>query len=286
MGGCRLSAYAFSAYADRLRDRAAPCLFHRTSRGILVRKLSIVIPALNEADNLAPVMSAIPATALKEAGWETEVVVVDNGSTDGTGDVARALGARVVEQSARGYGNAYHAGFSAATGDVIATGDADCTYPFDALPELLGALEDHRVEFMTTNRLGKVNRAAMKPSHSLANHFLSAVSRALFRNAVQDSQSGMWVFRRYVWHRLDVRSTGMAFSQEIKNAATLAGYRYLEVPIEYRPRQGEVKLNALPDGMANLRQLFEHRFRRIVPVTAEPTARFELLEPAEELGTA
>lgn len=254
-----------------------------------MKTLSIVIPALNEAENLGPVMSAIPATALKEAGWDTEVVVVDNASTDGTGEVARALGARVVSQPARGYGNAYQAGFSAASGDIIATGDADCTYPFDALPALLQLLEAHDVEFMTTNRLGRANRAAMKPSHSLANHFLSAVSRALFRNAVRDSQSGMWVFQRYVWQRLDVRSTGMAFSQEIKNAATLAGYRYLEVPIEYRPRQGEVKLNALPDGMANLRQLFEHRFRRLVPVAssvAAPQVGFDALDGAKEFGTA
>jgi glycosyltransferase involved in cell wall biosynthesis len=267
-----------------------PCAFALTPRGIRVKKLSIVIPALNEAKNLASVMSVIPTTELREIGWETEVVVVDNASTDGTGEVAHALGARVVTQPARGYGNAYQAGFSAADGDVIATGDADCTYPFDVLPTLLGTLEDHRIEFMTTNRLSPGNRAAMKPSHSLANHFLSAVSRTLFRNAVRDSQSGMWVFRRYVWQRIDVRSTGMAFSQEIKNAATIAGYRYLEVPIEYRPRQGQVKLDALPDGMANLRQLFAHRLRRMQPVTltasAPAPALSNVLARAEELGAA
>ncbi|MGW2856439.1 hypothetical protein ACWDAZ_32240 [Streptomyces sp. NPDC001215] len=106
----------------------------------------------------------------------------------------------------------------------------------------------------------------------------------LFRNGLRDSQSGMWVFRRHVWHGIDVRSTGMAFSQEIKNAATLAGYRTLEMPIEYRKRGGEVKLNALPDGMANLRQLLHHRFRRPlvastgVAVPAQPSG-------AEEFGT-
>jgi hypothetical protein len=102
----------------------------------------------------------------------------------------------------------------------------------------------------------------MKASHFVANHALSALSRTLFRNGLRDSQSGMWIFRRYIWDGLDVRSAGMAFSQEIKNAATTAGFRFMEVPIEYRTRGGEVKLNALPDGMANLRQLFNHRFRR------------------------
>ena len=224
--------------------------------------LSIVIPALNEAENLPAVMASIPVGDLAAAGWTTEVVVVDNASTDDTAEVARTLGATVVSQPQRGYGNAYHAGFDAATGDVIATGDADCTYPFDALPELLRTLVDHDVEFMTTDRLSRRNRSAMKTSHTIANHALSALSRTLFRNGLRDSQSGMWIFRSHVWSGLDVRSTGMAFSQEIKNSATRAGLRCLEVPIEYRSRGGEVKLNALPDGMANLRQLFEHRFRR------------------------
>jgi glycosyltransferase involved in cell wall biosynthesis len=257
-----------------------------------LKLLSIVIPALNEAENLPPLMAAIPVTELRSAGWESEVVVVDNASTDGTGDVARSLGARVVLQPKRGYGNAYRAGLAAAHGDAIATGDADRTYPFDALPHLLRVFDMNNVEFMTTNRLIPRNRAAMKRSHAVANRALSSLSRSLFRNQVRDSQSGMWVFKRYVWDSLDVRSTGMAFSQEIKNAATTAGFRCLEVPIEYRVRGGEVKLNAVPDGMANIVQLFEHRFRRRTPVSASVSAALrkadppsaEQLSPAEELS--
>lgn len=235
-----------------------------------MRTLSVVIPAYNEVSNLPDVVASIPLAELAARDWDAEVIVVDNASTDGTADVARSLGARVVHEPEQGYGNAYMAGFGAATGEVIATGDADCTYPFDALPRLLSTLVEQDVEFMTTDRLRRENRHAMKPSHTAANHALSALSRRLFRNGLRDSQSGMWIFRRYVWDSLDVRSGGMAFSQEIKNAATLAGYRYLEVPIEYRPRQGEVKLNALPDGAANLRQLFAHRFRRPAAPVAEP----------------
>lgn len=255
-----------------------------------MKQLSIVIPALNEALNLPPLMATIPVARLRDAGWDTEVVVVDNGSTDGTGEVARELGARLVQQPRRGYGHAYQAGLAAATGEVIATGDADRTYPFDALPRLLRTLDAYDVEFLTTNRLIARNRAAMKPSHTVANHMLSSVCRSLFRHDLRDSQSGMWVFRRYVWERLDVRSTGMAFSQEIKNAATLAGFRYVEVPIEYRVRGGEVKLNALPDGVANLRQLFEHRFRRATPAPVSRSAvtvESALAPPAAEaFGTA
>lgn len=224
--------------------------------------LSIVIPALNEAQNIGPVLDSIPFERLDREGWSAEVVVVDNGSTDGTGQIAGRLGARVVHQPRRGYGNAYRAGFEVATGDVIATGDADCTYPFDMLPELLAVLVEHDVEFMTTDRLHPANREAMKNSHFVGNHVLSAVSRLLFGHGFRDSQSGMWVFRRYVWGGLDVRSPGMAFSQEIKNDAARSGYRVLEVPIDYRMRRGEVKLNAVVDGVANLAALFAHRFRR------------------------
>lgn len=226
-----------------------------------MKSLSIVIPALNEASNLPAVMESIPFAELAEEGWDTRVVIVDNASTDGTGEVAQSLGAQVVYQPDRGYGNAYQAGFDAVAGDVIATGDADRTYPFDALPELLRVFVERDAEFMTTNRLLRANRGAMKRSHTAANHALSAVSRTLFRNGLCDSQSGMWIFQRQIWESLDVRSTGMAFSQEIKNAASRAGYRVLEVPIEYRPRGGEVKLKALSDGLNNLRQLFRHRFR-------------------------
>ncbi|MFI6939228.1 glycosyltransferase family 2 protein [Streptomyces sp. NPDC050418] len=223
--------------------------------------LSIVIPALNEAENLPHVFATIPVDELTVLGWGVEIVIADNGSTDGTAAIAESYGARVVHQPLRGYGNAYKAGISAARGDVIATGDADCTYPFDDLPRLLGIVEEHRIEFLNTNRLGRENRTAMKPSHTVANHALSLLSRKLFKSEMRDSQSGMWVFRRYIWESLKVTSDGMGFSQEIKNAAVREGFRCLEVPIEYRPRGGEVKLNAFSDGVSNLAQLFRHRLK-------------------------
>jgi hypothetical protein len=119
---------------------------------------------------------------------------------------------------------------------------------------------------MTTNRLLRSNREAMKASHSFGNHLLSVISRGLFRHGFRDSQSGMWIFKRSVWARLDVRSAGMAFSQEIKNEAHLRGINCHEISIEYRPRGGTVKLNAFRDGWRNLRQLIEHRTRAVAPL--------------------
>ena len=207
------------------------------------------------------VLASVPRAELAAAGWEVEVVVVDNASTDGTGDVAAELGATVVPQPIRGYGNAYYAGFTACRGDLIATGDADCTYPFDALPSLLALFQEQRLEFLNTNRLGRENHAAMKPSHRFGNRVLTLVSRTFFRAPFADSQSGMWLLSRDAWARLDVRSGGMPFSQEIKNEAYLKGLRCAEVPIEYRVRGGEVKLHAVRDGTRNLTQLLAHRLR-------------------------
>lgn len=229
--------------------------------GIAVGLLSVVIPALNEYGNIERTVTGIPTRDLSRDGWQTEIIVVDNGSTDGTGQRARELGARVVDEPIRGYGSAYKAGFAAARGDVIATGDADLTYPLDSLTALLKTFHLYDLEFMTTDRLSRSNREAMKSSHALANHFLSLVARLLFGHEFRDSQSGMWIFRRSVLDLIDVRSNGMAFSQEIKNEAFAKGLRCMEVPIEYRVRGGKVKLNAVGDGFSNLCQLVVHRRR-------------------------
>jgi glycosyltransferase involved in cell wall biosynthesis len=249
-----------------------------------MRSLSVVIPAYNEAENIEDVIASIPVSELADLGWSTEIVVVDNNSSDGTGDLAKACGARVVFQPEKGYGNAYKAGFAAAEGEVIASGDADRTYPFDHLPELLAELENSGADFLTTDRLHSANRGAMKDSHFLANHLLSFVSRLIFRHDIRDSQSGMWIFHRHVWSGVDVRSPGMAFSQEIKNAAVLAGYKVTETHIEYRVRGGDVKLNSVRDGFRNLAHLVGHRIRHDGPASGEPACAQEAPAPAASQG--
>jgi glycosyltransferase involved in cell wall biosynthesis len=226
-----------------------------------MRTLSIVVPALNEAQNLPRLMDGIPVQDLRNGGWATELIIVDNGSSDGTGEIAKSFGAHVVDEPQRGYGNAYKAGFRAATGQVVATGDADLTYPFDSLPKLIHILESRDLDFLSTNRLLRSNRASMKRSHAFGNRVLTTTSRLLFAAPFQDSQSGMWIFRREIWPGLDVRSPGMSFSQEIKHEAHIRGLKCGECNIEYRARGGEVKLNASRDGLQNLVQLLHHRVR-------------------------
>lgn len=228
--------------------------------------ISVVIPALNERANVEEVIRSIPVAELGSHGWDTEILIVDNGSTDGTAELARAAGARVLVQPVKGYGNAYKAGFANAIGEVIATGDADLSYPFEILPRLLSLLQKERVDFLTTNRLLFADRQSMKTSHRFGNVVLTQSSRALLKLPFMDSQSGMWMFRRRILGSLDLRSGGMAFSQEIKHEAVARGFRCGEVPIDYRPRGGDVKLNPARDGLRNLGQIALHRLRTERPV--------------------
>ena len=115
--------------------------------------LSIVIPAHNEQDNIPLTLRSIPIDRLRAVGVDAEVLVVDNASTDDTSRIAVEHGARVIAQPVLGYGNAYKAGFANCRGDVIATGDADLTYPFEILPEALALFQAERLDFLSTNRL-------------------------------------------------------------------------------------------------------------------------------------
>jgi hypothetical protein len=230
-------------------------------------------------------MASIPIEKLISAGHDVEVVVVDNGSTDGTGQLAQEHGARVIVQPVRGYGNAYKAGFANCSGDIIATGDADLTYPFEILPEVMVLMEAENIDFLSTNRFGNLLPGAMSRSHLWGNRALSTVSRRLFGVPFMDSQSGMWVFRRQVWTALQLRSGGMAFSQELKIEAFRHGFRCAELPITYRPRGGETKIHTITDGARNLAQLIGARLRPMAPtVTSGHTAELRVGHAAQSHG--
>ena len=237
----------------------------RTTAYCTMKKLTVVIPALNEEQGIGRVVDEIPTAKLSKMGYKVDVMVVDNGSKDKTKYVANSHGAKVIVQPIRGYGNAYKAGFSNATGDIIATGDADMTYPFYALPEIIKKMEEEKFDFINTNRLESITTKVMDRSHIFGNHFLTFLMNFLFRTPFRDSQSGMWIFKREIWDNINVESSGMPFSQEIKIEACLKGYKCFEVPIKYRARAGEAKLNTVKDGIRNTLHLF---YKRI-------TARFE-----------
>lgn len=225
-------------------------------------KLSIVIPALNEEKGIGPVLKEVPIKKLIEMGFEVEILVIDNDSTDKTVKIARDHGATVIIQPIRGYGNAYKAGFANASGEIIATGDADCTYPFEILPKALILMQEEDIDFINTDRLTTLKKGVMSWSHRYGNKLLTYISRVLFKWPFVDSQSGMWIFKKSIWKKLKVKSSGMPFSQELKIEAYRRGFKCKEIHINYRMRAGKEKLNTIQDGIGNIFHLFKIRLRR------------------------
>ncbi|MGN6700258.1 MAG: glycosyltransferase family 2 protein [Thermomicrobiales bacterium] len=218
--------------------------------------ISVVIPCFNEEEGIAHVLRGMPA-------YVDEVIVVDNNSTDGTGDVARSLGAKVIHECRKGYGSAYQAGLPHATGDIIATVDGDGTYPSSAIAHLVDELLAGGLDFISASRFPLQDRRAMRRRNILGNLILTWTARVLFFFWFADSQSGMWVFRRSCLRWIRPQETGMAFSEEIKlDALRAPQVRFGERPIAYHERIGETKLFTWRDGFKNLAFLFRYRLRR------------------------
>ena len=218
--------------------------------------ITVVIPCLNEEQGIERVLRAMPA-------FVDEIVVVDNGSTDRTADVAAAYGAKVIREDVRGYGRAYKRGFAVATGDVVVTLDGDHSYPPDAISYLLEAFLHLEADFLNASRFPVRDRRSMSFKHKFGNLVLSLAMSLLFFRWVRDSQSGMWVFRRSILERMKLESDGMAFSEEIKIEALLdPKTRFEELSILYSSRLGEIKLNPWRDGIHNLLFLLKKRFAR------------------------
>lgn len=241
-----------------------PCPKKQLFRGQTVnkrRKLSVVIPALNEAEAIQRVIYEVPRAELERIDYDVQVLVVDNGSTDGTGELAIGAGAEVLVELERGYGNAYKAGLRRAEGDIILCCDADLTYPLEDVPSLIAQMDAEGLQFVTTNRLVSVEPGAMAFRNRLGNMILTGVTGLLFGFSLKDSQSGMWLIRKELLDQLVLESGGMALSQEIKIKAMRTTKEWREVPIQYRKRVGEVKLNAFRDGIGNLIHLFKLRWQ-------------------------
>jgi glycosyltransferase involved in cell wall biosynthesis len=220
------------------------------------KTISAVIPCYNEEDGIRHVIEAMPPVV-------DEIVVVDNNSTDRTAEVARSLGARVVHETRKGYGAAYQAGLPAATKEIIVTLDGDGSYPPEEIPRLVDFLIDNDLDFISASRFPLKTGGSMNFMNMVGNKVLTAAMFLLYFRRIDDSQSGMWVFRREIYPRLQATHPGMAFSEELKIEAILAkGVRFAELHIDYKERIGEVKLNMWRDGFDNLFFLVRKRFAR------------------------
>lgn len=221
-------------------------------------KVSIVIPTMNEEASIGQVIDLIKET-MQKTRYAFEILVVDTNSRDRTREIARERGAIVIEEPRHGYGRAYKTGFEKARGEIIATLDADCTYPAEDIPQLGDQLFAENLDFITTNRLARMEKGAMSTKHRFGNWVLNVAAKVLFNVSFKDSQSGMWVFRRESYAELDVQDEGMPFSEEIKIEA-FRKLRTIEVPITYKRRVGDVKLSSWKDGWKNFKFLWKKRF--------------------------
>lgn len=232
-------------------------------------EVSVVIPCLNEAASIEACVRAARA-ALEEGGYRGEVLVIDNGSTDGSGELAEAAGARVVPEPRRGYGNAYLAGLAASRGRYIVMLDADMTYDAGELPRFVGELEDG-ADLVLGDRMEGIHPGAMPWLHRhVGNPVLTGLLNRLFGTEVKDAHCGMRAVRREVLPRLDLRTGGMELASEMVIRAAKKDLDIRQFPIEYRPREGESKLSTWSDGWRHLRFLLVHSPKHLflIPGTA------------------
>ena len=219
--------------------------------------ISVIMPCLNEAETLAVCIRKALA-AIESTGLPGEVVIADNGSTDGSQEIARSEGARVVDVPVRGYGAALLAGIEAARGRYLLMGDADDSYDFSHLPRFVTALDAGAEVVMGNRFLGGIKPGAMPPLHRyLGNPVLSMLGRVLFRVPAGDFHCGLRAFRKDSIQRLGLQTTGMEFASEMVVKASLMGLRIDEVPTTLQPdgRTRAPHLRTWRDGWRHLRFL-------------------------------
>ena len=218
-------------------------------------EVSVVIPCLNEAETLA-VCIRKALGCLSENGISGEVIVADNGSSDGSQAIAEAEGARVVPVEAKGYGNALMGGIEAARGRYVIMGDADDSYDFSALGPFIEKLRIGNDLVMGNRFRGGIEPGAMPALHKyLGNPVLSGLGRLFFRCPVGDFHCGLRGFSREAIWRMKLQTTGMEFASEMVVKATLLGLRISEVPTTLSPdgRSRPPHLRSWRDGWRHLR---------------------------------
>ena len=219
--------------------------------------ITVVIPAHNEEEGLKVTKALLP-------DFIDNILVVNNNSTDNTENVAKEIGAIVINEKKKGYGAAYKAGFKNVppNTDFIVTCDADGTYPMEDLTKILDLLIYDNFDFINCSRFPLRDKKAMYWLNKFGNSGLTFVFNLLTKAKIQDSQTGMWVFKKNFLKVIKLKSNGMPLSEEIKMEAVLSkDIKWREYNIGYYERTGKTKLNAFHDGWINLKYLFLKRLR-------------------------
>lgn len=220
-------------------------------------ELSVVMPCLNERETVGIcVLKAI--AALRQAGISGEVIVADNGSIDGSVEIAQTQGARVVNVAEKGYGNAVKGGILTACGDYILMADSDDSYDLSHIPRFVEQLRSGSDLVMGNRFSGGIARQAMPFLHRyLGNPVLTGIGRLFFRSTCKDFHCGIRAFRKDSFLRMDIRSTGMEFASEMVVKASLLRMKVSEVPTTLSPdgRSHPPHLRTWRDGWRHLRFL-------------------------------
>jgi len=212
------------------------------------------MPCLNEASGVGKCVEKA-RRALRELDVPGEVVVVDNGSEDGSPEIAAAAGARVIHERRRGYGAAYLRGFREARGAYLVMGDSDDSSDFLDLARFVEPLQNGGFDMVMGSRLkGNILPGAMPWTHRwIGNPILSGMLRLFFHTKISDSHCGMRSFTRDAFDRMHLRTQGMEFASEIVVNALRENLKIIEMPITYHPREGVSKLSGLSDAWRHLR---------------------------------
>jgi glycosyltransferase involved in cell wall biosynthesis len=235
-------------------ETTQPTLTERAAEEI---ELSVVLPCLNEAETLEASIRQAQLT-MKEAGIAGEVVVADNGSSDGSIEIAQRNGARVIHVTARGYGNALMGGIAAARGRYVLMGDPDGSYDFTHIPRFLTELRKGAELVMGNRFRGGIQPGAMPALHQhLGNPVLSGLGRLFFHSPFGDFHCGLRAFSKAAYDRLGLQTAGMEFASEMVVKATLMKLLMVEVPTTLSPdgRSRPPHLRTWRDGWRHLRFL-------------------------------
>lgn len=216
-------------------------------------EVSVVIPCLNEEKTIDKCISKAKQS-FKEAKLKGEVIVVDNGSTDKSIEIAKSLGAKVVEEVEKGYGSALRRGINEAQGKYIVMGDGDDTYDFSELNKFISLLKQGDDLVMGSRFRGKFLPGSMTWSHRyIGNPILSGMLKLFFGGKVSDAHCGLRAFTKKAYQKMDLKTTGMEFASEMVIHALKKKLKIDEIPITYYPRVGESKLASFRDAWRHIR---------------------------------
>ena len=222
----------------------------------------MVLPALNEEEAIGKVIDEIPVEELESKGYQTEIIVVDNGSTDKTAEIAAAHGAIVIDEPNRGKGRAIRTGFGAVSGEFVFMLDSDFTYPAGYITQMVDLLEGGYDVVLGSRLNGAVEHGAMKRLNLIGNHLLAFLANLLYGTRVSDLCTGLWGFKINVLRSLNLDAIGFELEANMLIEVAKHKYRVGEVPIQYRRRATASKLGSVRAGYGIGKMLVRKRFSR------------------------